>query len=162
MSNLFSHAHEPDYVWPSTSKAAEDTFVLDIPVDQAFDGFTDAVHLWWPVEDQSVFGAGSHVAVLRDHLVEESEDGEDIIWADVQEWESPRFIKFHWTLGQEQHGTSDVEIHFDPVEDGMTRVRISYEQVSADADGSDGSFICDWSLILARYARFMGGALKLD
>ncbi|MEO8222670.1 MAG: SRPBCC domain-containing protein [Specibacter sp.] len=162
MPNLFSHAHEPDYVSPRAAESFEESVVIDVPVDQAFDGFTDAVHLWWPVAEQSVVGHGSHVAILRDHLVEESDDGEEIVWADVQEWESPSFIKLHWTLGQEQFGTSEIEIHFEPVDEGMTRVRINYEQVSGLEATSDGVFVCDWPLICSRYARFMGGAVKLD
>ncbi|MFQ4149875.1 SRPBCC domain-containing protein [Arthrobacter sp. LAPM80] len=162
MPSLFSHAHEPDYVAPRTSEATESSVVLDVPIDQAFDGFTDAVHLWWPVAEQSVFGDGSHAALLRDHLVEEAEDGEEMVWADVLEWESPEFIKLHWTLGQDLHGGSDVEIHFEPVENGMTRVRVGFLRVDASDDASDESFVCDWPLILSRYARFMGGASKLD
>ncbi|MHA7304526.1 SRPBCC domain-containing protein [Arthrobacter sp. TMN-49] len=162
MPNLFSHAHEPDYVSPRAAETFEQSVVIDVPGDQAFDGFTDAVHLWWPVGEQSVFGDGSHVAILRDHLVEEADDGEEIVWADVEEWESPGFIKLQWTLGQEQFGSSEIEIRFESVDGGMTRVRIDYQQVSGQDSASDGVFVCDWPLILSRYARFMGGAVKLD
>ncbi|WP_425864178.1 hypothetical protein [Arthrobacter sp. TWP1-1] len=162
MQNLFSHAHEPDYVSPSEAKPYEGSVVIEVPLDPAFDGFTDAVHLWWPVAELSVFGEGSHIAILRDHLVEESEDGEEIVWADIQEWDSPEFIKFRWTLGQEEFGTSEVDIRFEPSEAGMTRMTISCEQITGSESDSDNVFVCDWSLILSRYARFMGGAAKLD
>lgn len=162
MHNLFSHAHEPDYVSPPSLVPYEGTVVIDVPEHQAFDGFTDAIHLWWPVSELSVFGEGSHVAILRDHLVEESEDGDEIVWAEVQEWDSPEFIRFHWTLGQEEFGTSDVDVRFEAVEGGMTRVSISCERALSAESDSDNVFVCDWSLILARYARFMGGAAKLD
>jgi hypothetical protein len=114
------------------------------------------------VDQQSVFGAGSHVAVLRDHLVEESEDGEELLWADIQEWKSPEFIRLHWTLGQDELGSSDVDIRFNTANGGMTRIRISCEQASGPERGPDSAFVCDWSLILARYVRFMGGAVPLD
>ncbi|ALV44834.1 hypothetical protein MB46_04235 [Arthrobacter alpinus] len=162
MQNLFSHTHEPDYVSPLDAKPYEDSVVIDVPQDQAFDGFTDAVHLWWPVAELSVFGEGSHVAILRDHLVEESEDGDEMVWAEIQEWDSPGFIRLHWTLGSEELGTSDVEIHFDVADGGLTRVTIRCERALSSESDSDNVFICDWALILARYARFMGGAAKLD
>lgn len=162
MPNLFSHAHEPDYVSPRAAESFEESVVIDVPADQAFDGFTDAIHLWWPVSEQSVFGEGSTVAILRDHLVEESFDGDEVVWADVQEWESPSFIKLQWTLGQEKLGTAEIEINFEPVDGGLTRVRIEYQQVSGLESDSDGAFVCDWPLICSRYARFMGGAVKLD
>lgn len=162
MSNLFSHAHEPDYVAPQESQEFDESVILEVPADQAFDGFTDAVHLWWPVAEQSVFGEGSHVAILRDHLVEESDEGEEIIWADVLEWDSPEFVRLHWTLGQAKNGTSDVDIHFEDAGEGRTRVRILTEGSTQPIEDGDDDFVCDWSLILSRYARFMGGALKLD
>lgn len=162
MASLFSHAHEPDYVAPQASAVAHLSAVIDVPLDHAFDGFTDGIHLWWPVAEQSVFGEGSHIAILRDHLVEESEDGDEVIWADVVEWEAPQQIKLHWVLGQQQDGGSDVEIHFETVEGGASRVSVRYEQCSGETYDSGDSFTCDWSLIFSRYARFMGGALQLD
>lgn len=163
MSNLFSHAHEPDYVSIHEHEDFDESVVLDVPVDQAFDGFTDGVHLWWPVAEQSISGEGSHVAFLRDHVVEETEDGEEILWADVMEWESGEFIQLHWILGQEQYGSADVEIHFEAAGAGQTQVRVVTEKMPQHhVQGDDDVFICDWSLILSRYARFMGGALKLD
>lgn len=162
MSNLFSHAHEPDYVAPQEPEEFEESVILGVPANEAFDGFTDGIHLWWPVAEQSVAGEDSHIAILRDHLVEEADDGEEIIWADVAEWESPEFLRLHWILGQAQHGTSEVDIHFEDVGEGRTRVRILAVRPIPSADGADDDFVCDWSLILSRYARYMGGALKLD
>lgn len=162
MPNLFSHVHEPDYVAVQKSSVFDDSVVLGVPPNQAFDGFTDGIHLWWPVDGQSVFGEDSHVAVLREHLVEEADDGEEIVWADVVEWETGEFIRLHWTLGQEQFGSADVDIHFMAEEESQTRVRVVTEQAVKSPGDDDDLFTCDWALILSRYARFMGGALKLD
>ena len=162
MHNLFSHAHEPDYVAPREAQKFEQSVVVDVPADQAFDGFADSIHLWWPVAEQSVFGDGGHVAILRDHLVEESEDGEELVWADVQEWDSPALMSFHWILGGESLGANDVDVRFGPANGTMTRVTISCEQVLDTESDLDNVFVCDWSLILSRYARFMGGAVELD
>ncbi|ALO67508.1 hypothetical protein AS189_14690 [Arthrobacter alpinus] len=162
MHNLFSHTPEPDYVSPREADPCEQSVIIDVPVDQAFDGFSDSVHLWWPVAEQSVFGEGSHVAILRDHLVEESEDGDEVIWAEIQEWDSPGLIRFHWTLGDENLGSNDVDVKFETANESMTRVTISWEQVLDQQSDSENAFTCDWSLILSRYARFMGGAVHLD
>ena len=160
MSNIFSHAPEPDYVAPVQTSTLTETVVLGVPVEHAFDGFTDGAHLWWPVDTQSVFGDGSHVAFLRDHAVEESEDGEELVWADVVDWQSPQLIKLEWTLGVEAQAAHDVEIRFESVSADSCRVTVEFEQ--GDGDHGEGDFDCDWSLIVARFARFMGGPLSLD
>ncbi|MFC8304947.1 hypothetical protein ACFUCV_14940 [Specibacter sp. NPDC057265] len=162
MPNLFSHAHEPDYVSPTEHAEFDGSVILTVPVDQAFDGFTDGMHLWWPVSEQSMFGAESHVALLRDHVVEESDEGQEVVWADITEWQLGEFIRLHWVLGQEQYGSVDVDIHFEALHDGQTRVRVITEQNTQRQDQEEDVFICDWPLILSRYARFMGGVLKLD
>lgn len=162
MFNLFSHAHEPDYVLAQEAKGIEVSVILDVPTDQAFDGFTDGVHLWWPVAEQSIFGEGSHVAVLRDQLVEEAADGEEVVWAEVVEWDAGEFLRFHWVLGHEQNGFVDVDVYFKAVGDSQTRVRVATEPITQSTEQVGETFICDWSLILARYTRFMGGALRLD
>lgn len=161
MSDIFSHASEPDYVEAKEiGNRRSESLVIGTTVVHAFDGFTDAVHLWWPVGTESSFGEGSHVAFLRDHLVEESEDGEEVIWADIVDWQSPTRIQLEWTLGQESHAPLDVEIRFDPETDSSCRVTIAFDQIQ-DVQSISG-FDCDWPLILARFARFMGGTLSLD
>ena len=162
MQNLFSHAHEPDYVVSNKTEQLEVMIIIDAPLDQAFDGFTDAVHLWWPVSEQSVFGEGSHVALLRDHLVEESTEGEEIVWADITEWESPGHLSLQWVLGSDPENPPEVDISFELADGGMTKVSVTYDHVPGAEAAEDGTFACDWSLILSRYARFMGGALQLD
>lgn len=162
MQNLFSHAHEPDYISPRESEHFEQSVVVDVPDMHAFDGFVDSIHLWWPVVDQSVFGDGSHVSLLSDYLVEDSEDDEEAIWADVVELNAPTLLSLHWTLGEETLGSHDVDMKFESVHGTMTRVTISWEQNPGLQSDSDKVFICDWPLILARYARFMGGAVPLD
>ncbi|MBP2415078.1 hypothetical protein JOF48_003877 [Arthrobacter stackebrandtii] len=162
MQNLFSHAHEPDYVAPLESEQRELDVLLDVPLDQAFDGFTDAIHLWWPVDDQSVFGEGSHVALLRDHLVEESLDGDEVVWADIADWQAPAHLGLRWILDGGAGEGPEVEVSFSTVDGGLTRVSVGYEQVEDAESVGEGSFACDWPLILSRYARFMGGAVSLD
>ncbi|MHA7175996.1 SRPBCC domain-containing protein [Arthrobacter sp. Sr24] len=162
MHNLFSHVHEPDYVAPQATQQLEDGVLIDVPVDQAFDGFTDGIHLWWPVSEQSVFGDGSHIALLRNHLVEESIDGEEIIWADIVEWEAPEHLNLLWVFGNDPESEREVDVVFEAANQGMTRVKITFHQSSAGEDLNESEFSCDWPLILSRYARFMGGAVQLD
>lgn len=162
MHNLFSHAHEPDYVVTGETEQLEDFVLIDVPMDQAFDGFTDGVHLWWPVSEQSVFGEGSHVALLRDHLVEESVEGEEVVLAEISDWDSPNHLALQWVLGSDPQHHPEVDISFELADGGMTKVSVTYDHESGAESAEDGSFSCDWSLILSRYARFMGGAVQLD
>ncbi|MFB9164161.1 hypothetical protein [Arthrobacter psychrochitiniphilus] len=162
MQNLFSHVHEPDYVSLQPTEEAALEVVIGVPSDEAFDGFTDGIHLWWPVAEQSVFGESSHVAMLRDHLVEESLEGEEIILADIESWESPTHLSLVWAFGNESVEEREVDISFDLVEGGMTRVKATFHTLQGLDSLGEGEFFCDWSLILSRYARFMGGAVQLD
>ncbi|MCU6482751.1 hypothetical protein [Arthrobacter sp. A2-55] len=158
MSSIFSHAPEPDYVSPAEATWQVISEVVGTDAVHAFDGFTDAVHLWWPVSEQSEFGEGSHVAFLRDNFVEEGEDGDELAWADIVEWESPTLLRLDWRVADAPLSSSEVEVRFEDVVDGACRISIGFEAMTA----GDSHLVCDWPLILSRYARFMGGALRLD
>ncbi|GAA4659392.1 hypothetical protein [Arthrobacter cryoconiti] len=162
MSNIFSHAPDPDYVPVEASSRGKVIVVLGVSAEHAFDGFTDGVHLWWPVETMSVFGIGAHIAFLEDHLVEESDDGEESVLANVVDWDASSALGLEWTVGSHAFAPLNVEITFEAVESNSCRVSVEFDRVSTDEEQISREFVCDWSLILASYTRFMGGALSLD
>ena len=84
--SLFSHAAEE----PQPSKVLEPiTFEVTVPhpPEQAFEGFTDLIHLWWPVDTHSILGDGSHVEFEETVLTETSDRDEVRNWGDILEWE---------------------------------------------------------------------------
>ncbi len=87
-------------------------------------------------------------------------EGEELVWADIVDWQSPSLIRLEWTMCQDSQEPLDVEIRFESETDNSTRVTIEFDD--GPVEEPTGGFDCDWSLILARYVRFMGGTPSLD
>ncbi len=64
-------------------------------VSHAFQGFTDHPHLWWPLDQESVFGeGGSHVEFEENLILETAEDGRTSVWGGtIDDWQPP--LSFH-------------------------------------------------------------------
>ncbi|WP_026554142.1 SRPBCC domain-containing protein [Arthrobacter sp. 35W] len=163
MSSLFSHAvpaPEENGPVPAPRRAA-----VAVPCDaaDAFEGFTENIHLWWPMEEISVTGHGSHVGFENGQLVEESDRGQEHLWAMVKGWESAQWIELAWQLEGDPLNPTLVKVSFDPAEGGGTAVELVQDGWKSGQAGIDQyAQYCDWPLILARYARFMGAAPSLD
>ncbi|WP_207597698.1 hypothetical protein [Arthrobacter sp. D5-1] len=68
MENLFSHpASEPEPSQQAGDALQPLIFTVVVPtnVSHAFQGFTDHPHLWWPLEQESVFGGSSRLMVKQ-------------------------------------------------------------------------------------------------
>ena len=85
MDNLFSHA-APDADDTPEPAAADglDPVVYSVTVPgavaRAFVGFTEHTHLWWPLEEHGVFGAGSYVEFEENLILETADDGRTAVW----------------------------------------------------------------------------------
>ncbi|WP_427017103.1 hypothetical protein ACQCSX_00025 [Pseudarthrobacter sp. P1] len=115
------------------------------------------------MEDFSVTGHGSHVGFQNGQLVEESERGEEHLWAIVRGWEEAEWIELAWQLGGDPLNPTQVKITFTIEPDGGSAVELVQNGWMPGQAGIDQyAKYCDWPLILARYARFMGAAPSLD
>ncbi|NVM96862.1 SRPBCC domain-containing protein [Arthrobacter wenxiniae] len=164
MDGIFSHAPKPhaEPVQEEGPGARSAAVVVPAQPEFAFDGFTDGIHLWWPMEGHSGFGAGSHVGFEARRLFEEAPDGRQQLWADVREWMPPSDLVLDWQLAGDPLAPTTVTVSFDTAEEG-TRVTLVQDGWAAGGLGwEEYNKYCDWPLILARYARFMGGAPSLD
>lgn len=160
---LFSHAapgrdHESG---PDGGLPAEPVLcAVEVPAGSwdAFAGFTEHLHLWWPFEDLSVHGAGTYAAFEEGALVETSPQGEMTVWADVVRWEPPVSVALAWHPGASGHRSTHVRIAWSAGPTGGTRVGLEHGGWgSGDVDGAERSvYAAFWALALARYARFMG------
>ena len=89
MDNLFSHAPSGA---PEPAAADElDPVVVSVVVPgavaRAFMGFTEHTHLWWPLEDHSVYGAGSYVEFEENLIMETADDGRTAVWGSIDDWQ---------------------------------------------------------------------------
>lgn len=165
MDGLFSHAasaNEPgsqdDYRLP------ERRHTVNVPVsaDQAFEGFSEYIHLWWPVNKFSHFGPGSHVTFDQGSLLEESEDGELHLWGKVVHLDAPHTIVLDFTLGMETAPPTHVSLDFRERGTGADLVLI-HDGWSAGYVGQEQyEHYTQWPEILDYYARFMGANSQLD
>lgn len=163
MSSLFSHAPEPVPENDSVPAARSAVAVVPLPIAEAFDGFTDGIHLWWPMNTHSGFGGESHVGFEDGFLVEDSFTGTQCMWGEVQLWEEPASLVLKWQLGDNPLTPTIVGIDFTAVGESSTTVTLKHDGWTPGEVGHEQyEKYCDWPLILSRYARFMGGALKLD
>jgi uncharacterized protein YndB with AHSA1/START domain len=162
MSDIFSHAApQPG---PTTANLDPRITEVSVPVAsrEAFDGFTDGIHLWWPLEEYSRFGADSHVGFEEGSLVEESPDGDEYVWGQLRSWEPPSSLELSWQLGGNPLAPTRIIVGFEPREDGGTVVRLVQD---GWPEGREGvrmrEKFSDWPAILARFVRFMGGSATL-
>ena len=158
--SLFSHAADPD-----PKGAHQDTSVPDVvevrrvPRDakEAFNGFTDYLHLWWP-EDLTDFGEGTHAEFEGGILTETGPDGDTAVWATVRTRQPDTLLELDWVAGQSPRTPTDVRVEFSGAADGSTLVTLRHSGLERlpDSAGEYERLRREWPEILDRYARFMG------
>ncbi|MCC3301962.1 SRPBCC domain-containing protein [Arthrobacter sp. zg-Y895] len=158
--SLFSHAADPDPKDAEQGASVPDVVsVRQIPRDaeEAFNGFTDYLHLWWP-EDLTDFGEGTHAEFEGGVLTETGPDGETAVWATVRTREPDTLLELDWVAGQDPRIPTDVRVDFAPAADGSTVVTLRHSGIDRLPDGAQEyeRLQREWSEILDRYSRFMG------
>lgn len=156
-SSLFSHAPDPD---PQHSNVAvadiEESCSVPRETDEAFSGFHEYLHLWWP-EEFSTFGEGMHPEFEGGSLTETSLEEEVDLWATVREIRPAELLSLDWFRGHSKSTASSVELTF-AGGDGSTTVTVRHSGFSRLPDGAEArAHLADqWRNVLQRYARFMG------
>ncbi|MFB0835653.1 SRPBCC family protein [Arthrobacter halodurans] len=164
MDGIFSHAEQPA---PrdaghdeSPPPAITETVTVPVGSDQAFEGFTEYIHLWWPVGKYSRFGSGTQPVFESGQLYEESEDGEQYRWGTVVEAIPAERLVLAFTLGLDGQPPTRVLLEFREEAVGSCQVVLVHD---GWADGPAGreqfGHYTGWPEILGFYARFMGASL---
>ncbi|MCQ1950604.1 MULTISPECIES: hypothetical protein [Arthrobacter] len=158
--SLFSHAPDPDPKDAEQGTSVPDVVaVRQIPRDaeEAFNGFTDYLHLWWP-EDLTDFGEGTHAEFEGGVLTETGPDGETAVWATVRTREPDTLLELDWVAGRNPRIPTDIRVDFSPADDGSTLVTLRHSGLNRlpDAAQEYERLQREWPQILDRYARFMG------
>ena len=164
MDGIFSHAPTPDppqgEAGAGSPEAITHTVTVPVEPDQAFEGFTEYIHLWWPVGTHSTFGSGTTVAFESGGLVEEAEDGRQHEWAKVVEAKAAERLELAFTLGVEQHPSTRVALEFRDAAPRGTNVTLTHDGWAAGETGLEqAATYTDWPEIMGYYARFMGASL---
>ncbi|WP_125616757.1 SRPBCC domain-containing protein [Specibacter cremeus] len=162
MSDIFSHAPTRIPAGDAAPAARVTKVLVPVGPEYAFDGFTDGIHLWWPMTTSGAFGDGSHAGFDDRQLVEEAPDGRAQLWAEVRSWTPPSSLVLDWQLGDSPLTPTTVAVTFDPIEGGTLVTLIHDGWAPGDLGREQYAKHCDWPLILAGYARFMGGEVRFD
>lgn len=158
MDGLFSHAAAPDDNFKDSVPLPEliHSISVPVPVDQAFEGFTDYINLWWPVNVYSHFGPGSHVSFSQGQLLEESDEGRQHLWGSIVDFEVPERIVLDFTLGMENAAPTRLEFEFADSGAG-SEVTLRHGGWARGALGvAQYERYARWPEVIEYYARFMG------
>jgi hypothetical protein len=138
------------------------SFVVDTPVDHAFDVWTRRIDAWWPA-DHTASGEADTAVVLEGRLggriFERTASGLEHDWGEVTLWEPPTRFGYLWHLRREREDATDVEIRFVDL-GGRTRVEIEHR--GWERLGTEGVTWRDrnkggWSTLLPHYIETAGG-----
>ena len=164
MDNLFSHApaDPSDGPEPETGDGLEPlvyTVLVPGAVARAFVGLTEHTHLWWPLEDHSVFGAGSYVEFEENLILETADDGRTSIWGSIDDWQPPLSFHASWHPGTSAVWSTELRVALRAV-DGGTELRLVHGgwEGAEDPAAARAEYEAGWPTVLQRFVRFMGGA----
>ncbi|HTU95697.1 MAG TPA: SRPBCC family protein [Solirubrobacteraceae bacterium] len=128
----------------STAAPVRTSIVVEVPVQRAFEAFTQEMQSWWPADHHVLQG---ELAEMRfepregGRIYDVATDGGECTWARVLAYEPPDRLVFSWDLnlqwGIEENPdhTSEVEVRFIPESDSRTRVELEHRHIERHGDG---------------------------
>lgn len=158
MDSLFSHGVDSTESTPEGTPPVALTAEVSVPRSpaEAFAGFTDGIHLWWPV-DQTRFGEGTHPEFTDGELFEEDESGNTALWATVSGARSAGELILAWHYQRNPNHSSSVAVTF-AADSAGTLVTVVHDGWAEGVLGHEQHVAApDWPSVLASYRRFMGG-----
>jgi uncharacterized protein YndB with AHSA1/START domain len=136
---------------------------------EAFRLFTQHMGSWWPVDTHRARGPVSEVVFEGregGRIYERCEDGVDAEWGEVLVWEPPSRVVFSWHPGADWPASTEVEVRFQPLDDGTTRVDVEHRDWQRLGPWGPTQHGCHaspngWTYVLARYQASVEGARVL-
>jgi uncharacterized protein YndB with AHSA1/START domain len=157
-TSLFSHApREPEPA--NSAEPVECRVTVARHGREAFEGFTDLIHLWWPVDSHSVAGEGSHVEFEDKVLTETSIEDAVHVWGEILDWVPDSHLRLTWHPGRSPATSGELRIDFAEAAPGRTEILLVHSGWENMPDGQQqrADYAEGWPEILGRYIRFMGG-----
>jgi len=141
----------------TSERAVEKWVTVNVPVERAFEVFTDEIGTWWPLRTHAVDTERSETVIMESHvggrLYERSPSGEEHIWGTVVAWEPPSRIVYSWHPGRGEETAQEVEVTFAP-EGDSTRVEVrhtGWEKLGDRMEEVVASYDEGWDAVIARY-----------
>jgi uncharacterized protein YndB with AHSA1/START domain len=140
-------------------EAIRKSVTVNVPVQRAFEAFTDGITTWWPLATHSYGGEKATAAALEGRvggrMYERREDGTEADWAEVVAWEPPHRFLLDWKIIP-----SEVEVRFTDEGKGVTRVDLEHrgwDRAGERAERMRESYDSGWAVVLAEYVAGVEG-----
>jgi uncharacterized protein YndB with AHSA1/START domain len=140
-------------------EAIRKSVTVNVPVEQAFETFTNGITSWWPLASHSYGGEKAKAAVFEGReggrVYERQEDGTEADWAEVVTWEPPNRFLLDWKICP-----SEVEVRFTDVGEGVTRVDLEHrgwERAGEGAEAMRENYAGGWDKVLGQYVAGVSG-----
>ena len=137
---------------------------VSVPVERAFQVFTEEISTWWPLRTHAVDTERSDTVVMEarvgGRLFERTPDGDEQVWGTIVAWDPPHRVTYSWHPGRGEETAQEVEVSFTP-EGGGTRVDIAHygwEKLTGPIEDTLASYREGWEMVLGRYAESAGGS----
>jgi uncharacterized protein YndB with AHSA1/START domain len=138
-------------------EAIRKSVTVNVPVEQAFEAFTDGIASWWPLATHSYGHEKATAAVFEGReggrVYERQEDGTEADWAEVVAWEPPGRFVLDWKIAP-----SEVEVRFTD-EGGVTRVDLEHRGWDRAGEGAEAKrqdYDGGWDVVLGTYVSETG------
>ncbi|MHA7239787.1 SRPBCC family protein [Arthrobacter sp. TMS1-12-1] len=175
MTGLFSHPPAASGV-PDERPDLRFSVSVPAPADHAWAGFTQHLHLWWPVGELSRWGEGSFFDLEDNALVETSAEEDENVWGEVTDSHPGEWLELAWRhLGSASTTGVRIEVSAGGEPD-LSGAVVGSEDVAAEQrsgalltlvhsgwTAGEAQHVYEfyrgfWPDALARYCRFMGGS----
>ena len=141
----------------TSERAVEKSVTVNVPIERAFEVFTEQIGTWWPLRTHAVDTKLSETVVMESHvggrLYERSSSGEEHLWGTVVAWEPPARIVYSWHPGRGEETAQQVEITFS-AEGAGTRVEVrhtGWEKLGDSMEEAVASYDEGWDTVIGHY-----------
>ena len=122
---------------------------------EAFRLFTQEIGAWWPIKTHSMARDADGERTERvdfevrvgGRIYETLNTGEEREWGEVLALEPGKRVAFSFLMGRPKEGAGKVEVIFDPIDAGTTRVTLTHshwERYGDEAEVMRGRFAGGW------------------
>ena len=151
----------------TTDTRVNKAVVVNVPIDEAFRGFTDRFGDFKPAEHNLLSSPITETVFegrVGGHIYDRAEDGSECHWARIFIFEPPTRVVFSWDIGptwqlETNHdNTSEVEVRFIAEAADRTRVELEHRHIDRHGPGWEGvraGVDEGWPVYLDRYAQVL-------
>ena len=143
--------------------AIRKSVTVRVPIETAFQVFTEGMGSWWPLATKSVGLEDAETVVVEPRLggrvYERTRSGREHDWGKVLVWEPPQRFAFSWHPGRAPDTAQEVDVRFTAAGDD-TEVALEHrgwERLVGPGGQIPAHFESGWDDALARYVEAANG-----